>query len=60
MFDGIWSGSVHIDGEEIINFKTDLPYEFVEEEYPIPSDSRYREDLQKLVEGDKEGAQRVK
>lgn len=30
MFDGIWSGSVHIDGEEIINFKTDLPYEFVE------------------------------
>lgn len=29
MFDGIWSGSVHIDGEEIINFKTDLPYEFV-------------------------------
>ena len=58
--DGIWNSSVNIEGEEWVNFKTDLPYAFVDEKYPLPSDSRYREDLTKLLTGDVEGAQTAK
>ena len=59
-FDGIWNSFININGEEVLNFKTDLPYEFNEEPMPLPSDSRYRDDLSNLLAGDLEAAQVAK
>jgi hypothetical protein len=59
-FDGIWNSFININGEEVLNFKTDLPYEFEDEPVPLPSDSKYRDDLSNLRAGDLEAAQVAK
>jgi hypothetical protein len=56
-FEGIWSKKVFFDGEEYFNFDTQLPFELIPEKYPLPSDSRYREDLQWLIKGDLDKSQ---
>lgn len=59
-FDGIWNSYVNINKEEVVNFKTDMPYMFTVEKNPLPSDSKHRKDLIELLKGDVESAQEQK
>lgn len=43
-----------------MNFKTYLPCLVEDEEFPIPSNSHYRQDLAKFIEGDIEASQEQK
>lgn len=48
------------DEKAVFNFYKDLPHELVDYENPIPSDSCYRSDLNELIKGDMESAQKEK
>lgn len=41
-----------IDNVEVINWFKHFPYKLIHEEYPLASDSNYREDLLALKTGD--------
>jgi len=48
---------VNVNKRRVVDFRTDLPFEFQVEKCPIASDSRYRKDLIELLKGDLEAAQ---
>ena len=58
--EGIWSQGIRIDGEEVWNFSTTLPYQMKDADHPLPSDSRLRKDLSLYVDGDIDRAQEEK
>lgn len=41
-----------MDGKKVYNFTTDFPHMLVDHEYPIPSDGKYRSDIQELIKND--------
>lgn len=51
---------MNMDGKPVYNFYKDLPYDLIDYENPIPSDSCYRTDLKVLIKGDLEAAQKEK
>ncbi|CAD8080229.1 unnamed protein product [Paramecium primaurelia] len=49
---GRWTTGMIIDGVEVLNWFKHFPYKLKYEEYPLASDSNYREDLIALKTGD--------
>lgn len=49
-----------IDGVEVLNWFKNFPYKLKHEDYPLASDSNYREDLIALKTGDMNLAQERK
>ena len=42
---GTWNGAVLVDGEIVNKLYEPMPYQICYVDYPLPSDSNYREDL---------------
>lgn len=51
---------MYIDGVEVLNWFKNFPYKLRPEDYPLASDSNYREDLIALKTGDMNLAQERK
>ena len=63
MIAGIWNTSVKIGDKPYTKYvgqKIDSIYELEEDEFVLPSDSRYRMDLRYLIEGKVDKAQDAK
>ena len=41
-----------IDGERTWSYEDYVPYKFIQPDEPLPSDSKWRADLQALIDGD--------
>lgn len=50
-FEGYWDGAISFDGKQYIDFLTDLPCKVEPEEFALPSDTRFRKDINALIEG---------
>lgn len=48
---------MRFDGKAYLNYRTDLPFQPIHEEFPLLSNSTYRSDIRKLAEGKMEEAQ---
>jgi len=60
MFEGVWSDCIKFDGKAYFNFYTEHPCALEDYPEPLESDSRYRIDLQKFIEGNMNTAQEEK
>jgi hypothetical protein len=58
--EGSWLSHVDVDGKRYWDLKEVAPWSIRPADNPLPSDCRYREDLQALLRGDEEEAQRLK
>jgi hypothetical protein len=58
--EGSWLSHIDFDGKRYWDIKEVAPWSIRPAENPLPSDCRYREDLQALLRGDEEEAQRLK
>lgn len=58
--EGSWLGYVDLAGKRYWSIDKERPDKWVPVADPLPSDSRYRQDLSTLAEGDLKGAQRAK
>lgn len=47
-----------MDEKNVYDFTVDMPPRLVDHEYPIPSDGKYRSDIQELKKNDVENAQK--
>jgi hypothetical protein len=57
---GSWLEEIAFNSVPYWTLKDDKGFKVIEEENPLPSDVRYRLDLQALARGDLEEAQRLK
>jgi hypothetical protein len=58
--EGSWLSHLDVDGKRYWDLKEVAPWSIRPADDPLPSDCRYREDLQALLGGDEEEAQRLK
>ena len=49
-FEGTWTSQLRFNGQEVFNFKTQLPCILEDTECPLPSDSVLRTDILRLCE----------
>mmetsp|Transcript_6523 Transcript_6523/g.10130 ORF Transcript_6523/g.10130 Transcript_6523/m.10130 type:complete len:404 (+) Transcript_6523:107-1318(+) len=58
--EGTWLSFLEFNGKRVWDIKEQIKYKAIATDSPLPSDSRYRDDLQALQQEDYDGAQRWK
>ena len=59
-YEGRWSGKIFFDGKEYIDFSQSKHCILKAEEFPLPSDSMFRSDIQSLKAGNIQSSQACK
>lgn len=60
LIDGMWTSILKVNGAEIYNFRKELPCILEDYQAPLPSNSTFRLDLLRLIEGNLDAAQEEK